>query len=112
MFSRTRFSGGCTFVTPVIVKMNSGMGDDYLAQILPPLHPGSGAGTLSARARMYHIHVTLTIQAEPEKVFAFVSDHERFLRGPGVRCRLVTPGRENRNGVGAVREVTATGSVF
>lgn len=61
---------------------------------------------------MYHVRVTVTIDAAQEKVFALLSDHERFLRGPGVRCRLVTPGRGDRNGVGAVREVTATGSVF
>jgi hypothetical protein len=61
---------------------------------------------------MYHVHVSVTIDAQQEKVFAFLSDHERFLRGPDFKCRLVTAGKEDRNGLGAVREVTATGSVF
>jgi uncharacterized protein YndB with AHSA1/START domain len=61
---------------------------------------------------MHRIHVKVTINAKPAKVFALLSDHERFLRGPGIDCRLVTEGRGDRNGVGAVREVTAAGSVF
>lgn len=61
---------------------------------------------------MYHVHVSFSIDAEQERVFAFLSDHERFLRGPDTKCRLITTGREDRNGVGAVREVTATGSIF
>jgi len=61
---------------------------------------------------MYHVHVSVTIDAEQERVFALLSDHERFVRGPDIKCRLVTAGRQDRNGVGAVREVTATGSVF
>lgn len=61
---------------------------------------------------MYHVHVSVTIDAAQDKVFALLSDHERFLRGPDFKCRLLTAGREDRNGVGAVREVTATGSIF
>jgi carbon monoxide dehydrogenase subunit G len=61
---------------------------------------------------MHHLRLTFTIDAEQEKVFALISDHERFIRGPDVKCRIVTPGREDRNGVGAVREVTSAGSVF
>jgi uncharacterized protein YndB with AHSA1/START domain len=61
---------------------------------------------------MHAIHVTVTIDAKPEDVFAVVSDHERFLSGPGMTCRLAKVGGSHRNGVGAVREVTAPGSVF
>jgi Polyketide cyclase / dehydrase and lipid transport len=61
---------------------------------------------------MYEIRVSTTIKASQDDVFALVSDHERFLKAPGVVCRLSTLGREIRNGVGAVREVTAPGSVF
>jgi carbon monoxide dehydrogenase subunit G len=61
---------------------------------------------------MHSVHAAVSIDAKPEDVFAFVSDHERFLRGPGFTCRLVKQGRDERNGVGAVREVTAPGSVF
>ena len=61
---------------------------------------------------MYHVHVSVTIDAQQDKVFALLSDHERFLHGREFKCRLVTAGREDRNGIGAVREVTATGSVF
>jgi uncharacterized protein YndB with AHSA1/START domain len=61
---------------------------------------------------MHSIHAAITIDARPENVFAFVSNHERFLSGPSLKCRLVKHGLEDRNGVGAVREVTAPGSVF
>jgi hypothetical protein len=41
---------------------------------------------------MYHVHVSVTIDAEQDKVFALLSDHERFLRGPDFKCRLITAG--------------------
>jgi hypothetical protein len=61
---------------------------------------------------MYEIHVAMTIHAPLERVFAVVSDHEHFLGGPGVTCRLAREGREQRNGIGAVREVEFGGNVF
>lgn len=61
---------------------------------------------------MYEIQASIAIDAPAERVFAAVSNHEGFLRGPNMSCRLVKEGRESRNGLGAVREVTWDGSVF
>jgi hypothetical protein len=61
---------------------------------------------------MYGVHITITIRARLEHVFAFISDHERFLRGPGMSCHLSKEGKDHRNGVGAVREIRAPGSIF
>jgi hypothetical protein len=73
------------------------------------------SGVAAARVRepfMYHVYATATIDAPQDRVFALLSDHEQFLRGRGTTCRVVTPGHTDRNGVGAVREVTSAGSVF
>lgn len=61
---------------------------------------------------MHTIQATITIDAKPDDVFALISDHERFFRAPGMTCRLATPGRHDRNGVGAVREIATPGYVF
>jgi len=61
---------------------------------------------------MYEIHAKAVIAAPLQRVFDAVCDHEHFFQGPSMTCRLVTPGREHRNGLGAVREVAAEGSVF
>jgi uncharacterized protein YndB with AHSA1/START domain len=54
----------------------------------------------------------VTIRRPKDEVFAMLSDHEGMARWPGVRaCRLVVEGKP-RNGVGAVREVTAGGLVL
>ena len=61
---------------------------------------------------MYTIHVHVTIDAPLEQVFEAIADHEHFLSGPNMSCRLTNEGAEHRGGVGAVREVTADGSAF
>src|SRR5689334_9836837 len=61
---------------------------------------------------MHTIHATVAIGARPDDVFALLSDHERFFRAPGMTCRLATAGHDDRNGVGAVREITTPGYVF
>jgi carbon monoxide dehydrogenase subunit G len=61
---------------------------------------------------MYQIHVGITIDAPPQQVFDALTDHERFIRGPAVTCRLLAEGRDHRNGLGAVREATSEGMVF
>lgn len=61
---------------------------------------------------MYEIHASVTIDAPPQQVFESVTDHEAFLSGPNTTCRLTKEGTEQRTGAGAVREVTADGSVF
>ena len=62
---------------------------------------------------MTRIHVSSYIHARREDVFDFVSDHEGFLRGPGIKsCKVTTPGKGDRNGLGALREVRGGGIRF
>jgi uncharacterized protein YndB with AHSA1/START domain len=61
---------------------------------------------------MYEIHVTITLDAPPARVFDLLADHERFFREPLASCRLLAAGRDHRNGLGAIRQVTAEGRVF
>ena len=61
--------------------------------------------------------VTVTVrqrfEAPVEVVFQAISDHERFIRGPGIRASRVTqPGYTEPNGLGAVREIEAVGVRF
>jgi uncharacterized protein YndB with AHSA1/START domain len=54
-----------------------------------------------------HIHVPV------ERVWELFSDYEGYTRLKGVsKARLLAEGREERNGVGAVREVRALGVTF
>jgi hypothetical protein len=61
---------------------------------------------------VYEIHVSVAIGAPLQRVFAAIADHERFLRGPQISCRLLVEGRPDRNGAGALREVRSQGSVI
>jgi len=61
---------------------------------------------------MYEIHVSTTIAAPAEQVFDALTNYEHFFRGPGSTCRLIQEGREQRNGLGAVREIVSAGLVF
>ena len=57
---------------------------------------------------MREIHVTHTIKAPIEKVFAMLADHEGYKSFPGVTgARLLKEGRGERNGLGAVRRIEA-----
>ncbi len=62
---------------------------------------------------MYEVHANLVIRAPIEAVFDAVMDHERFFDGPDQEfCRLVREGTPEPNGLGAVREIGASGLVF
>jgi len=61
---------------------------------------------------MHEIRVNTSIQAPPERVFAFLADHERFLTGEGLTCTVATPGVDAPNGVGAVRLVRSGPLLF
>jgi len=62
---------------------------------------------------MYEIETRIRIEAPIEVVFDVIADHERFFDGPDQEyCRLTTDGREERNGLGAVREICAQGMIF
>ncbi len=57
---------------------------------------------------MYEVHTSIVIAAEPGAVFEALSDHEAFLVDDAIdRCVLESPGSPDRNGLGAVRVVTA-----
>lgn len=58
---------------------------------------------------MYEIRATTEIAAAPDRVWAFIADHERFLSGgPELTCTLATEGSDDRNGVGAIRVVQSS----
>ena len=62
---------------------------------------------------MYEIHVTAVFPAPIEVVFDRLADHPRFIRGEGIDyCRVKVPGRDEPNGLGAIREVRALGLLF
>jgi uncharacterized protein YndB with AHSA1/START domain len=57
---------------------------------------------------MYEIEVLAEIHAPIAKVFEALSDHEGFFRNHGVRRSVVTtPGKTEKNGLGAVRTIDA-----
>ena len=49
-----------------------------------------------------------------EKVFAYFSDHEKFGKVLGIRCRRIRDGADTRdvNGLGSVREIRMAGMKF
>ncbi|MEO0603375.1 MAG: SRPBCC family protein, partial [Myxococcota bacterium] len=55
---------------------------------------------------------TKTISAPIDRVFGFVSDHERFLTGAGLTCTMGHAGRDDPNGEGAVRLVRSGPLLF
>lgn len=62
---------------------------------------------------MAEIRISAYIHAPREDVFAYVSDHERFLQGGAIKsCRVTKPGAGDRNGLGALREVLGRGIRF
>jgi hypothetical protein len=62
---------------------------------------------------MTEIQVRADIRAPLADVFEALSDHERFFRGHGIRrCVVTTPGKTERNGLGAVREIDVVGLQF
>lgn len=53
---------------------------------------------------------TATVQRPVEHVWAVLADHEGMSTwGPGLKVTLVTEGAPDRNGLGAVRRITAPG---
>jgi uncharacterized protein YndB with AHSA1/START domain len=57
---------------------------------------------------MEPIQVKVFFEAPRERVFEAVSDHEHFFTGNRIEsCRIIQPGREEKNGLGALREVKA-----
>ena len=62
---------------------------------------------------MYEIHVNVEINAPIGRVFDALSDHETFFRSSFIqRCVVTRPGKDEKNGLGAVREIDALGQHF
>lgn len=55
---------------------------------------------------MRTITVQHTIQAPPEKIFDILADHANYKQFPGITgSRLLQPGKRDKNGIGAVRQI-------
>ncbi|KAI9130340.1 SRPBCC family protein [Acaryochloris sp. CCMEE 5410] len=61
---------------------------------------------------MHHVHVKIVIRADQQTVFQAISDHEKFLNRPEVKCQLIQEGFDSINGCGAIREVTLSWGTF
>lgn len=60
---------------------------------------------------MFSIHVERTIDKPIEVVFAALSDHANYSQFKGVdKSTLIVEGKEDKNGLGAVREIIAGGA--
>ncbi|WP_338518394.1 SRPBCC family protein [Alteromonas gracilis] len=60
---------------------------------------------------MFSIHVERTIDKPIEDVFAALSDHANYSQFKGVdKSTLIVEGKEDKNGLGAVREIIAGGA--
>jgi uncharacterized protein YndB with AHSA1/START domain len=56
------------------------------------------------------VTASATVPRPVDHVWAVLSDHEGMSSwGPGITVKLETPGTADRNGVGAVRRITAPG---
>jgi hypothetical protein len=55
---------------------------------------------------MRTITIKHTIPAPPEKIFDILADHANYKQFPGVTgSRLLQPGKREKNGIGAVRQI-------
>lgn len=62
---------------------------------------------------MQTIEVTRRLTSPIEHVFEALADHARYDRIPGITSsKLVTPGTQEKNGVGAIREIGVRGAWF
>jgi hypothetical protein len=67
-----------------------------------------GGHTGDEQRRMQTITVTHTIKASPEKIFDILADHANYKLFPGISdSKLLTPGKRDKNGIGAVRQIDA-----
>jgi len=61
---------------------------------------------------MQRIHVSEVYDSSLKKIFAEVSNHEQFLTGGGLTCRLLKEGDVDRNGNGAIRQIVSQSVTF
>ena len=53
----------------------------------------------------HEVRFAITVQAPPERVFAYLADHHKFVGLFGGRCQRVREGQGDPNGLGSVRRV-------
>lgn len=62
---------------------------------------------------MFNINVERSINKPIEQVFALISDHANYSQFKGVdKSALLTEGKDDKNGLGAVREIVAAGGTL
>lgn len=61
---------------------------------------------------MHHVHAKIVIRADQQTVFQAISNHEKFLNSPELKCQLIQEGSDSINGCGAIREVTLSWGTF
>lgn len=62
---------------------------------------------------MKTVTVTRVIKAPAERVFDLLADHANYKDFPGIKAStLVREGKSEKNGVGALREISASGAWF
>lgn len=59
--------------------------------------------------RLHHVHVTHDFSAPPERVYAYLSEHENLSALFGIRVERVRDGETERNGVGSTRRLSFQG---
>jgi uncharacterized protein YndB with AHSA1/START domain len=59
--------------------------------------------------RLHHVHVTHDFSAPPERVYAYLSEHENLSALFGIRVERVRDGETERNGVGSCRRLSFFG---
>lgn len=61
---------------------------------------------------IHKIHVTAIFDDSIDAVFANISNHETFLSGGGLNCKLIAKGSKDTNGDGAIRLVQSSQMSF
>ncbi len=59
--------------------------------------------------RLHHVHVTHDFSAPPERVYAYLSEHENLGALFGIRVERARDGETERNGVGSCRRLSFFG---
>jgi uncharacterized protein YndB with AHSA1/START domain len=55
--------------------------------------------------RAHHVHIEHRFTKPPERIFAYVAEHENLAEVFGSRVTRLRDGEDERNGVGSVREL-------
>lgn len=66
--------------------------------------PGALAGKLPG-VRAHHVHVEHRFEKPPERIFAYLAEHENLAEMFGAKVTRLRDGDTERNGVGSVRQL-------